>query len=136
MLSAIRECPGCSKTELAANAGVAKEALAGPLRSLVANKQIRTEGKTNSRRYFPFATDIAPPSSPNGNGEGPRTAVERRICEAVTAIGLTAPEIASSTQTSERQVRDIAASLVRRGVLTSYGNGDRPVFEMPQAAAA
>lgn len=99
--------------------------------STVKNAKRRNELKTRPDGQLVLA------SSPiTGASEGPKTNTERQVCEAVASIGLTASEISSSTQISERQVRDIAASLVRRGVLTRYGKPERPVFEMAGEAAA
>lgn len=99
--------------------------------STIKNAKRRNELKTRPDGQLVLA------SSPiTGASEGPKTNTERQVCEAVASIGLTASEISSSIQISERQVRDIAASLVRRGVLTSYGKPDRPVFELAEEKAA
>lgn len=136
-----RKGPRASKSDIVGEVGLPDHQVKAALSALREAGKIVSTGVRAGTRYSVRGTEGSarpspapapapkPSSKAKSNGSGPQTEQERAVAEAVADIGLTASEIASNTELPESRVKEVAGALVRRGVLTSYGSGERPVFQ-------
>lgn len=111
----LRANPGSTLAEIAEGLGSTKGATKNLMQRLARQGQIRGEGQTRSRRYFPAEGPLT------HNGAGPKTDLEKRIVAAIADDELTPSEVAERARVSPDIAGQVLSGMARRKVVTTRG---------------